>query len=75
MKSWKVRLTILLSTLAMLLATTSPAMAQEDAGAPNEGEPKHEINELQNKLHHTDAPSKELRPGEWSGGTVIWNWR
>jgi hypothetical protein len=57
MKRWKVHLTVLLTALAMLLATASPTVAQ-DRRDPDEGEPRHAINELQNKLHHTDDPSK-----------------
>jgi hypothetical protein len=43
--------------MVLVSLQTPAAFAQERN--PNEGEPKHEINELQNKLHHTVDPSKE----------------
>ena len=65
----RARLSIMLVTaLVMVLASLlSPAaFAQEEDGKqqnqqrdPNEGEPKHEINELQNRLQQTDDESKQ----------------
>jgi len=49
---------MLFVALVMVLASfQAPAFAQERD--PNEGEPKHEINELQNWLHHTEDESKQ----------------
>ncbi len=71
--------------VALALFRAPAAFAQERD--PNEGEPKHEIRELKNRLHHTDDPSKQnhleskiealqgVRTGKFPGGTVIWNWR
>ena len=42
--------------LIVLVSLQTPVGAQERD--PNEGEPKHEINELQNRLHHTEDESK-----------------
>jgi hypothetical protein len=52
---------MLVSTFVMTFASLQApaAFAQEQQRDPNEGEPKHEINELQNRLHQTDDPSKE----------------
>ncbi len=61
----RARLSVLLVTTFVMVLTSFQvpvAFAQEQQNQqrdPNEGEPKHEINELQNRLHHTDNPSKE----------------
>ena len=53
---------MLFAALVMVVASFQvPAFAQEDGEQrdPNEGEPKHEINELQNRLHQTEDKSKQ----------------
>ncbi len=45
--------------VGLVQAPAAWAYQRGDEVDPNEGEPKHEINELQNRLHHTDDPSKE----------------
>ncbi|MDP8971931.1 MAG: hypothetical protein M3N45_01855 [Actinomycetota bacterium] len=60
----RARLSVMLVTAFVMLLASFQAPAawaypRGDEVDPNEGEPKHEINELQNRLHHTDDPSKE----------------
>ncbi len=59
----RARLSVMLVTTLVMVTTsllTPVAFAQEQNQQrdPNEGEPKHEINELQNRLHHTEDESK-----------------
>lgn len=58
----RARLSVLLVTALVMVVTsllTPVAFAQNQQRDPNEGEPKHEINELQNRLHQTEDRSKE----------------
>lgn len=52
---------VFVSALVMVVVAPVAAIAQEKerGQGPNEGEPKHEINELQNRLHQTEDKSKE----------------
>lgn len=57
-------MSVLLVTASFMVTTTplAPvAFAQDERQQrdPNEGEPKHEINELQNRLHETEDESKQ----------------
>jgi hypothetical protein len=45
------------ASFMVLTLLQAPILAQGQD--PNEGEPKHEIRELKNRLHHTDDPSKQ----------------
>jgi hypothetical protein len=60
------KVSIMFVTALVTLVTSlqvPAAFAQEEDHLqqrdPNEGQPKHEINELQNKLHHTEDQSKQ----------------
>ncbi len=57
-------LSVLLVTALVMVVTsllTPVAFAKDQQRDPNEGEPKHEINELQNRLHQTEDRSKQKR--------------
>ncbi len=64
----RVRLSVLLVTtfvvvLASFQAPAAWAYPRGDQEDPNEEESKHEINELQNRLHHTEDESKQNHLG------------
>ena len=56
-------LVMLFAAVVMVVASlqTPAALAQDERQqrGPNEGEPKHEINEIQNRLHQTENNSKQ----------------
>jgi hypothetical protein len=54
----RITLMFFLTSVVVLTLLAFPAWAKKGHYHLNEGEPKHEINELQNKLHRTDDPSK-----------------
>jgi hypothetical protein len=50
----------LVTAMTSLLSPVALAQEQQQQQRdPNEGQPKHEINELQNRLHQTEDKSKE----------------
>jgi hypothetical protein len=50
----------LITLVTSLQAPAVFAQEQNQQRDPNEGQPKHAINELQNRLHQTEDKNKEL---------------